>query len=137
MTITDKIAYEVKSIDTRCLSRSQLWQILENLPLSVEISNGHELPLKPKLERAGEPESNEEPVLLVEHHGAQLISLRPLPGKRLSNACFYGEHREVFSPSRVMDEVTGGGACCSYSFNTRNLGLPFEKEMMLDIYKLG
>jgi len=135
MTLADTIKYQVKYIDTRCLSHSQLWQILENLSLSIEISDGHELPLKHKLNRAGEPESTEEPVLFVEHD-AQLISLRPPPGKRLSR-CFYGEHKEAFSPSRVMDEDTGGGACCSYSFNTKALGLPFEKEMMLEIYKLG
>ena len=104
--------------------------MLEKLPLSVRISTGHDLSLQARVSS-----SNEEPILLVEH-GASLVSLKPSPGKRLSDGSFGGE-RGVFSPSRIMDECTGGGACCSYSFNTAELGLPYSHNLMLDIYKLG
>ena len=42
-----------------------------------------------------------------------------------------------FTPSRIMGEDTGGGACSSYHANTRELGLDFGIDFGIDIYKLG
>jgi len=113
------------------LTKEQLEETLSKIPISIEIRSGHGLSLTARIEI----ESPEEPVLNVEH-GAQLIVLKPQSGKRLADAAFYG-NRSTFVPSRIMDECTGGGACSSYSFNTAKLGLPYNKDLMLDIHKLG
>ena len=65
-----------------------------------------------------------------------MIIVKPETGKRLADASFTGAGHD-FHPSRVMDECTGGGACCSYEFNTKDLGFPFKQDLMLDIHKLG
>jgi hypothetical protein len=113
------------------LTREQLEETLKKIPISIEIRNGHELSLTARIEQ-GTPE---EPILNVEH-GAKLIVLKPQPGKRLADATYHGAE-SLFTPSRIMDECTGGGACCSYSFNTGKLGLPYKIDLMLDIHKLG
>ena len=114
------------------LTEKQLIETLSRIPISIQIKRGHDLSLTAKV---FESESSDEPILNVEH-GAQLIVVRPQPGKRLADAGFFGD-RSVFAPSRIMDECTGGDACCSYSFNTAKLGLPYAKDLMLDIHKLG
>ncbi len=114
------------------LDLDQLKETLSKIPIGIEIRKGHDLSLT---SRIFEEDSPEEPILNVEH-GAQMIILKPESGKRLSDAAFYGRSN-IFVPSRVMDECTGGGACCSYSFNTSKLGLPYDKDLMLDIHKLG
>lgn len=127
--------YIIMKKDERSLSGTQLKEILKVIPLHIEISNGYGLSLESSLRRERDSEISE-PILIIKQ-GAQIISMRPKRGKRLSDACFYTERMKAFYPSRVMDETTGGGACCSYGFNTKDLGLPFEKNIMLDIYKLG
>jgi hypothetical protein len=126
-----KPEYHVMSNEGKLLDH-QLLAVLDALPLHVEVTKGHDLSLETRFEK----NPDDIPVLLVEY-AAQLISIKPPYGKRLSDACFYGRLGEAFRPSRVMDECTGGGACCSYAFNTGKLGLPFDHEMMIDIYKLG
>ena len=124
--------YNIVEIDYHAaLTREQLQETLSKLPLDIDIKKGHDLSLVARILSG----SSDEPVLNVEH-AAQLIVLKPQPGKRLSDAAFYGD-RSMFVPSRIMDECTGGGACCSYSFNTARLGLPYDQNLMLDIHKLG
>jgi hypothetical protein len=124
--------YHIQKYDEgmSALTENQLAEILLRLPISIEIADGHELSLDARI-----ADTNEEPILNVQH-GASLIVLRPQPGKRLADASFYG-NRAMFVPSRIMDECTGGGACCSYSFNTWDLGLDYTVNLMLDIHKLG
>ncbi|MEK6845207.1 MAG: hypothetical protein AABY26_00490 [Nanoarchaeota archaeon] len=114
------------------LTEEQLIETLSKIPISIQVKSGHDLSLTA---RVFESESSDEPILNVEY-GAQLIVVKPQPGKRLADADFFGD-RSIFVPSRIMDECTGGGACCSYSFNTERLGLPYAKDLMLDIHKLG
>jgi len=134
--MTEKPKYNIVCVDESlsALKKDQLEEVLKRIPLSIEIRKGHNLSILPHISYISESKS-EDPVLNVEH-GAQLIVLRPQSGMRLYDACFYGK-RSNFVPSRVMDECTGGGACCSYSFNTKKLGLSYDKDLMLDIHKLG
>jgi len=113
------------------LSREQLEETLERLPISFKVIDGHDLSLTARVYQESQCD---EPVLNAEH-GAGLIVLRPAPGKRLADGNV--TQRGVFEPSRVMDPCTGGGACCSYSFNTGKLGLPYEINLMFDIHLLG
>ena len=124
--------YQVRTTFEGELSLQELWYVLNNIPLKVKISDGHNIPLTERLE----DEPFDEPILLVDH-AAKIISLRPSPGKRLSDASFFGDRAAAFVPSRVMDELTGGGACCSYSFNTKGLNMPIDYNLVLEIYKLG
>jgi hypothetical protein len=113
------------------LTSTMLEQLLEALPFRAEISSGHDLSLTARIDRNADKEA-----ILEVRHFAQVIELKPEQGKRLSDGAL-GGRRGTFSPSRIMDECTGGGACCSYSFNTRDLGLSYNQELMLDIKKLG
>jgi hypothetical protein len=115
------------------MNESQLEQLLEALPIMFDIAKGHESPLYPEL--CDDHIEFVEPVMYASH-SASVVALKPPSGCRLQDCSFVGP-QEVFSPSRVMDECTGGGSCCSYFFNTADLGLGFEYDLMIDIYKLG
>lgn len=129
----DKPIYEIVRHDQgSALTREQLLETLSRIPLSIRIKKGHDLSLIARLDEGG---SNERPILNVEHL-AQLIVLRPQEGNRLADAAF-GHPDYVFIPRRIMDELTGGGTCCSYRFSTGALGLPYDYGLTLDIHKLG
>ena len=126
--MTLKPNYIISEVDG-ALSRWHLTDILSRLPITVRVHPGHELSLDSFVD------SSKDNTLIVHHHAA-IISLKPPAGYRLSDGSFYGD-RSMFIPSRIMDECTGGGACCSYSFNAKDLGSELDQELMLDIYKLG
>lgn len=127
-----KPIYEIAKYNTLgvALTRKQLVSVLEKLPLDIKIARGHALSLDANL-----LVREEEPILCVEH-GAQSIVLRPKEGMRLYDGKF-DAYANAFHPSRIMAEYSGGGACCSYQFNTADLRFPFAKELMLEIHKLG
>ncbi len=118
---------------TGILSLTRLEEVLRNIPLSVKTTKGRRLPAEGDSSKI----VPDNPTVLIVNHGAQVISLRPENGKRIYDASFYSERREAFTPSRVLDESIGFGESNSYSFDTRNLGLPFSRELMLDIHKYG
>jgi hypothetical protein len=110
----------------------KLVRLLEEIPFSFRTSEGHDL----SLERRYSDNSRKEQYLLAELSYPDIILLKPRKGERLSDGSFYGKKAKFFYPSRVMDECTGGGACCSYVFEPRALGLDYDW-MVLDIHKLG
>ncbi len=129
--------YDIVRVEpTSALSRQQLRKVLQCIPLVVEVRQGHELSLEARTHVDTEEDHPTEPVLRV-YHGAYLNEIKPGAGKRLSSACFLGEDAKLFTPSRVMDERTGGGACSSYHFSTSDLGISYYAKLGLDIYKLG
>ena len=104
-------------------------QILAVLPIAVQVA-----PYKLPLEEIAESNST----IMVDYGGAQVIGLRPPKGMRLADACMYGPLAKKFTPSRIMDELTGGGSCCcSYHANTKELGLDFDVDFCFDLYKFG
>jgi hypothetical protein len=129
---TSQPNYQVRSFSESTFNRTQLMQILAVLPISVNVAEGHDLSLEA---RTGDTKGDS--TLMVDYHGAQLIELRPPKGMRLADACMSGPLAYKFTPSRIMDEATGGGACSSYHSNTRQLGLDFDVDFGVDIYKLG
>ena len=125
--------YKIIRLDQdAALTRAQLEETLARIPISINILSSYDL--SQDYASALANERLEEPVLAV-NHGAQLIVLRPEPGKRLFNASF-GKDRSMFEPLSVMDESTGG-ICSRYGFNTERLGLPYSVDLMLDIHKFG
>ncbi len=129
---TSQPNYQVCHFSESTFSRTQLMQILAVLPISVNVAEGHDLSLEA---RTAEAKCN--PTIMVDYYGAQLIGLRPPKGMRLVEAYISGSLAQKFTPSRIMDETTGGGACSSYHANTRELGLDFDVDFGVDIYKLG
>jgi hypothetical protein len=119
------------------LSPAELEQVLDKIPIAVRTTVGYKLPLKkPDFADIVDLTKGKGRVIWVEHSSGT-ISLKPPKGKRLLEAIFYDAKSKKFQPSMVMHESTGSGACCTYAFNTKSLGLPFDYDMMLDIYKLG
>lgn len=112
------------------LSREQLEKVLARLPVTLKTIDGVALPEHKYLQ----PGTGDNPTIMLVSHSAQVISLKPQKGKRVCDGAFYGSQR-AFNPSRVLDETLGHGESNSYSFDTKDIGLPFSKELMLDIYK--
>ena len=115
------------------LTREQVHQVLNKLSLDIRVKEGQDLNSNGMT--AGE-EGYAEPNLIVNHY-ARMIDLSPELGKRITEVHLGRAERGLLQPGRVMDELTHGGVTCSYYFNTRDFGLPFEEEMILDIHKFG
>jgi hypothetical protein len=128
-----KPIYHIMTFDpgfSKELTMDELVETLIELPISIGIAPGYELPINRYVRR-----NEAEPILEVDS-GGSIISLRPQKGMRLSDAAFCGDS-SMFDPSRIMDECTGGGACSTYEFLTERLGLPFNRDLMIEVYKLG
>jgi hypothetical protein len=130
--------YQIRfSMEGSTFDRTQILQILATLPLIVEVK-----PLESRLAVLSEPQLSDTdsqqyhlPEIMVDYYGAQIISLMPPEGKRLVGASMCGPFAKKFYPSRIMDERSGGKVCSSYHSNTRELGLPFDIDFCVDIYK--
>tara|TARA_Y100000310_G_C20599692_1_gene772357 strand:- start:382 stop:777 length:396 start_codon:yes stop_codon:yes gene_type:complete len=129
---TEQPNYQIRNFSESTFNRAQLMQILDVLPITANVTKGHDLPLESRTWYA-----ERDTTLMVDYPGAQLIELRPPEGMRLVSASMSGPLAQKFTPSRIMDEATGGGACSSYHANTRELGLDFDVDFGIDVYKLG
>ena len=124
--------YDIISVEMGMMNECQLEEFLEALPIDFSIAKGHELPLFPTLDTM---EDLVEPLLKVSH-ASSIVALKPDSGCRLQE-CFFTDFQHAFISSRIMDESNGGGSCCTYHVNTADLGLGFEYDLTIDIYKLG
>ena len=119
------IKYAIREC-TGILPRERLEEVLARLPFNAEVYGAEE-------NWDSNIPSRREP--LVVDHAASLIALMPSEGMRLIDANFGGKYSKAFTLSRLMDECTGGGSCSSFSFNTRDLELPYSHQMVVEIYK--
>ncbi len=126
-----EVAYEVMTCKEEDLS--DLESVLRVLPLSVHISAGR------RLSARGKKPIELPAKLYVRWAGGEVFSVEPESGARISGGCFYGEYQNAISPSRVFDECIARheGETNSYYFNTQDLGLPFSRDLMIDVHKYG
>ena len=130
---TEKPNYKIGRFENNStFSRTQLEQVLDAIPIKVNVVEGHDLSMEPR-----DYDDKVNPTLMVDYLGAQNISLKPPEGYRLADAHMSGPLAKKFHPTRIMDEDTGNGACCSYHANTKELGLYIDVDFSFDIYKLG
>ena len=131
-----EIDYKIKKIgENSVLSGDQLKQILKKIPLDAVIAKGHKLSLEKRIPKGLSLTTT----LLVEHDYLNIV-IKPPKGMRVESARFSTNDPELkyaFRPSGIMFESFGGGACCDFIFNTKKIGLPYDHNLVLSIYKFN